>query len=496
MAMATSSQPALLYERVASLIEQQIGNGTLKTGERAPSVRVLAKSAGVSIATVNQAYQQLELRGLLTARPRSGYFVAAPAAAVFDAPASATLRGRRPRGVAAEVIDVLLATMGESEVLALGSAMTAFSGRLNGQLNRLTRQVLRDRPELPNTIIPPPGDQALRRAVARRLGRTGATVSADDVVITAGTMDAIVLSLGVLCRPGATVLVESPTYFGILQAVEHLRLKVVEVANRPGTGIDVDAVERLVADADVAAAVLMPNFNNPTGALTSDAGKARLLDVLGRAGVPVVEDDIYGDISLAPERPRPLASFAASSPVITCGSVSKSIAIGYRIGWAVSPEYARDLARAKFCTSVACPSLQQQVLARFLEGGGYDRHLRRLRETLLVDRQRYRDTVCHAFPAGTRVSNPHGGVVLWVELPEAVDGLALFHRAMAEGIGIAPGLIFSAKADYRNFIRLAMGTGWNDEIEAGLVRLGRLAARVAAQNTRPRSTRTSPERLS
>ncbi|NBC22346.1 MAG: aminotransferase class I/II-fold pyridoxal phosphate-dependent enzyme [Gammaproteobacteria bacterium] len=473
----------LLYERLAALIEGQIASGVLTVGARAPSVRALARSAGVSIATVNQAYQQLEARGLLEARPRSGYFVAAAARRTLEPPDSPRPRTRRPRSVAGEAIDAILDAMRRpDEVLALGSAVTAFTGRLDARLNRITRQVLREAPRLPNSLAVPPGDPALRRAVAARLSLSGVTVEPDHVVVTSGTMDAIVLALGVLCRPGDTVLVESPTYFGILQAVEHLRLKVVEVANTPGAGIDVDGVATLLGRQRVAAAVLMPNFNNPTGALTPDADKTRLVKLLGAAGVPVIEDDIYGDIAFSGERPRPLASFAVAAgdaaPVVTCGSVSKTIALGYRIGWAVSPELAGELTRAKFCTSVACPGLQQRVLARYFDSGGYERHLRQLRAALAVDRDRYRDAIARSFPPGTRVSDPAGGVVLWVQLPDGCDGAALFRRALDQQIGIAPGIVFSAKADYRQYVRISMGAGWSGAVQNGLERLGELARRV------------------
>jgi DNA-binding transcriptional MocR family regulator len=475
--------PTLLYDRVARQVEEQISRGALCAGDRVPSVRTLARSAGVSIATVNQAYLQLERRGLLRARPRSGYFVAAPSPAL-PLPASGTPAGRRPRSVASEVIDTVLQSLRRTDLLALNSAASAFTKRLDARLNRLTRQVLREQPALPNTLTVPPGDSALRRAIAQRLALAGMPVSPEHIVVTAGAMEAIALSLGVLCRAGDTVLVESPTYFGVLQAVEHFRLKVVEVANRPGGGIDVDAVAAVVARQPVAAAVLMPNFNNPTGALTSDAGKARLAAVLGAAGVPVIEDDIYGELHLGAERPRLLASFGGDGAVITCGSVSKSLAMGYRIGWAVSAEHAGDIARAKFCTSVACPILQQRVLARYFDSGGYDRHLRQLREELNLDCRRYREAIARHFPQGTAVSDPAGGLVLWLELPADVDGLALFEHALGERIGIAPGMIFSAKGEYRNYVRLAMGGGWNASIEDALRRLGRLAAghRVCAQS--------------
>ena len=478
--------PDLLYQRVAGLIEDQISRGLLKDGDRAPSLRSMARSARVSVATVNQAYLLLERRGRLRARPRSGYFVTSRACDGMEQPSTPTPRRRRPRSVAAEVLDVMLAALSRGDVMALSSAAAPYAGTLNGQLNRLTRQALRAEPGLPNALCVPPGDPALRRAVARRLSLAGAPVDPDAVVITSGTMDAITLALGVLCQPGDAVLVESPTYFGILQGLEHLRLRLVEVANRPGVGIDVDGVARAVQSGEIAAALLMPSFNNPTGALTADADKARLMQVLGDAGVPVIEDDIYGDLHYRGERPRLLAGFPGAAPVITCGSVSKSIALGYRIGWAASPEYAGEISRAKFCTSVACPTLQQRVLARYFEGGGYDRYLRQLRGELSCHNNRYRDAIARWFPPGTRVSNPEGGVVLWVELPEGADGLVLFREALDEGIGIAPGLIFSAGGDYRNYVRLTLGAGWSEAVEAALQRLGRMVAARLGRRTAAR----------
>jgi DNA-binding transcriptional MocR family regulator len=473
----TRADAPLLYQQVAHVVAEQIGSGTLRAGDRAPSVRNLSRSAGVSIATVTQAYHELERRGLLEARPRSGYFVAAPAA--LPVPAARTVRSTRPRSVAAEAMDAIIESLSRTDLVALQSAIAASAHGVNARLNRLTREVLRRMPDLPNRLIAPPGDLGLRREIARRMGLLGIATAPDDVVITAGALDAIRLSLRALCCAGDAVLIETPTYFGILQLVEQLSLKFVEVPNRPGLGIDVDAVERLVASGTpLAAAVLMPNFNNPTGAVTSDADKARLLRLLGGRGIPVIEDDVYGDLALGGRRPKPLGAFGGAT-VITCGSVSKSLALGYRIGWAVSGEHAPEIARHQFVSSVAVPGLQQAVLARYFAAGGYERHLDRVRASLAANAMRFTEAIARYFPPGTRVSAPAGGVVLWVQLPPAVDGVALFHHALAERIGIAPGAIFSATGGYRSFIRLSFGVAWSAAVDEALRVLGRLTTRLA-----------------
>jgi DNA-binding transcriptional MocR family regulator len=481
----------LEYERVAQIIERQIDGGSLRARERVPSLRAMSRHAGVSIGTVVQAYLQLERRGLIETRPRSGYFVAQRRAAELPSPSGKKIAPRRPLGVAREVMDTVLESFGRTDLVALNSALAAAAGRVNGRLNGLTRATLRETPGLPNVLSPAVGYEPLRREIAKRMALVGMRVGHEDIVITNGTMEALALSLGVLCEPGDAVLVESPTYFGILQLLQHLRLKVVEVPSNADTGIDVAAVEAALARTKVAAAVLQSSFNNPTGAVTPDAAKKRIVALLAKRGVPLIEDDIYGDLHYGNERPQPFGAFDDSGGVVTCGSLSKSVAIGYRIGWAISTRHTMAIARAKFCGSVATVTLQQHVAARYYAAGQHDRHLRRVCAELSANCGRFAAAIAKWFPKGTRVSNPAGGVVLWVELPNGADGVELFHAALEHGIGVAPGIIFSAKADYRNFIRLSAGVQWTAAIENALRMLGRLAgtARGARRDSATRIVR-------
>lgn len=469
-----SSSPPLLYERVASLVEKQIASGTLRTNERIPSVRSMSRAAKVSVSTVVQAYVHLESLGLIEARPQSGFYVRPPSPTVLPPPRPKLTRSRRPISVATEVLDTCREALSRTDIVPLNGAFTSPALYPNRRLNNLIREVLRDHPLHTGQLFAPPGNAELRRQIAKRMALAGAPTDPDHVVITGGTMDAITLSLQVLCQPGDTVLVESPTYFGLLQAIEHLRLKVVEVPNRPGEGIDVDAVRAIARDTRLAAAVLMPNFNNPVGALTSDEAKRDIVAALADKEVPIIEDDIYGDLHYGSRRPPSMRAFDEAGLVISCGSVSKTIALGYRIGWAVTPAFHADLSRAKFYSSVACPTLQQHVLARYYASGGYDRYLRGVRASLASNSQACIDAIARYFPEGTRASRPAGGLVTWVELPRNVDGTELFKTALASRIGIAPGLVFSAKAEYRNYIRLSCGLPWTTTIERALEKLGKL----------------------
>jgi DNA-binding transcriptional MocR family regulator len=474
-----SSSPPLLYERVASLVEKQIASGALRTNERIPSVRSMSRTAKVSVSTVVQAYVHLESIGLIEARPQSGFYVRPPSPTALPAPRPKITRSRRPVSVAAEVLDTCRAALNRTDIVPLNGAFTSPTLYPNRRLNNLIREVLREHPLHGGELLAPPGDPELRRQIAKRMALAGAPTDPDHVVITSGTMDAITLSLQVLCQPGDTVLVESPTYFGLLQVIEHLRLKVVEVPNRPGEGIDVDAVRSISRSTRLAAAVLMPNFNNPVGALTCDEAKREIVAALAEKEIPIIEDDIYGDLHYASRRPPSMRAFDDAGLVISCGSVSKTIALGYRVGWAVTPSFHADISRAKFYSSVACATLQQRVLARYYASGGYDRYLRGVRASLASNAQCFADAIARYFPEGTRVTRPAGGLVLWVELPGSVDGAELFKTALASRIGVAPGIVFSAKAEYRNYIRLSCGLPWSGTIERALEKLGRLVTTMA-----------------
>lgn len=474
-----SAHEPLLYERVARLVETQITTGALRADDRIPSVRSMSRTARVSVSTVVQAYVHLENVGLIEARPQSGFYVRRADRGVLPQPRPKAIRSRRPVSVAAEVLDTCREAMTRTDIVPLNIAFTSPTLYPNRRLNNLIREVLRDHPMHAGELIAPPGDAELRRQIAKRMALAGAPTDPDHVVITGGTMDAITLTLQTLCQAGDTILVESPTYFGLLQAIEHLRLKVVEIPNHPGSGIDVDAIRALLQSTRLAAAVLMPNFNNPTGALTSDDAKRAIVAALTAHEVPIIEDDIYGDLHFGSTRPTSMRAFDDAGLVISCGSVSKTIALGYRIGWAISPQFHADISRAKFFSSIACPTLQQRVLARYYASGGYDRYLRRTRTLLAANSQNFIDAITRYFPAGTRVGQPAGGLVIWVELPRNVDGTELFGTALASRIGIAPGIVFSAKADYRNYIRLSCGLPWTPTIERAVEKLGRLVSGMA-----------------
>jgi DNA-binding transcriptional MocR family regulator len=462
----------LLYETLAAQLRGQITSGVLRAGERLPSIRRLAQAHGVSAATAVQACLHLEREGLALARPRSGYYVRTQAAT----PHSPAPRRRAPRTVSNPALHDLLDVMARRDLLPLHTAVpaptllpgTALAAALAKTLRRNQAQAL--------DYAPPQGHPPLRRMIAQRYAQLATEVSPDEVVITAGTMEAISLALRTVTEPGDVVLVETPTYHGILQAVAAQRLKVVELPHRPGGGLDLARLDTVLDSNPVRAAVLVPNFHNPLGSVVSDADKQALLTSCARHGTVVIEDDIYGELAWSGQRPLPLRHFDRHGLVITCGSFSKTLAPGLRVGWLLGAGWTDALVRAKYHATVGNPALPQLALADYLQRHDQERHLRRLRHALADNARRLRAAVERHWPAGTRCSDPVGGLSLWLQLPPGGDGGALFEAALAEGIGISPGHLFSSRGDYRDHLRLSCGLPWDATLDDALQRLGGLVA--------------------
>ncbi|MGH2900694.1 MAG: PLP-dependent aminotransferase family protein, partial [Solirubrobacteraceae bacterium] len=325
-----------------------------------------------------------------------------------------------------------------------------------------------------------PGLLTLRRQVARRAVEAGVALSENDLCTTIGATEALSLALRAVAKPGDIIAVESPAYFGVLQTIEGLGLRALEVPANPRTGLDVTALEETLRTQPIRAVVVTPTISNPLGSIMPDEERERLVRITKRYDVPIIEDDVYAELVFDGSRPRPLRAFAGPSEdshVLLVGSVSKTLAPGYRVGWLAGGRWHDQVVRLKYSHTLACPALLGMAVAEFLASGGYDRHLRRLRAALAGNVERYREMIATEFPEGTRVSAPRGGFVLWVELPPGVDALQLHDQALRRRIVIAPGPLFSARQRFANFIRISAGTPWSERIAEGMRTLGRLIAR-------------------
>lgn len=323
-------------------------------------------------------------------------------------------------------------------------------------------------------------DLPLRREVALRLARTGGEVTPDEIVITNGCMDALNISLRAVAKPRDTVLVETPTYFGLLQMIESLGMKTLGVPSACGEGLDVGAFERALKKHDIAACVLIPSFGNPHGANLSEDGRQGVVDIARKHGVPIIEDDIYGELGFEDPQPRPLKSLPGAKDVLLCGSLSKSLSPALRVGWAVAGRHAENVRRLKWITSITTPHVTALAAADYLRSGGFDRHLRALRRTLETQMCRVSNAIARSFPQGTALSRPSGGYFLWTELPRHVDSLKLRDAAMEKNISICPGPIFSVEGEFRHFIRLNCALALDGKVLRAIETLGGIACRLNA----------------
>ncbi len=476
----SSIPPGCLYEQVAQQITHLIHQGTLRPGDRIPSVRKLMRQKSVSVSTVLQAYQVLESRGLIEARPQSGFYVRAPHWTPPPEPEiSRPADGSKKLNMAALVMEVV-GTLNQPGLVNLGAAVPPPELLPTRELHRALAGATRRQPALANVCDPSIGLRALRVEIAKRALEAGCTLAPDDIVITNGVTEALHLCLRAVTKPGDTVAIESPTYFGILQLIEMLGLRACEIPTHPKEGVCLDELARRLARTRIKACVFMTNFSNPLGCCLPDEKKRRLVELLAPLGVPLIEDDIYGSLAFGPVRPAVAKSFDREGMVLLCSSMGKTVAPGYRVGWAVPGKFKAEVHRLKHTCSIGNPTVTQLALADFLATGGYERHLRRLRRTYAQLAERMSASIARNFPTGTRVTRPQGGQVLWVEMPGNVDALELHRAALADGISIAPGPIFSARQQYRNCLRLNCANPWSDRIEGVLTRLGALVNRLGA----------------
>jgi DNA-binding transcriptional MocR family regulator len=477
----TVSPPAYRYEALATFVVDMVRQGALRPGARAPSLRRISRQRGVSLSTALQAYRLLEDRGVLEARPQSGFFVAARGAALsLQTPSISRPPGRATRVAVSGVVHELLEHAADPALVPLGCAIPSPQVLAADRLDRCLARAARTRGRDYNAYGVPRGDLGLRQEIARRALGWGQVLEPENLAITCGCTEALALALKAVSRPGDTIAVESPAYFGVLRVIEALDLKALELPTDVASGVDLAALEAALGAGSITACLFASSFNNPLGCTTPEARKIAILDLLARHDVPLIEDDIYGDIYFGQARPRPFMALDQRGGVIYCSSFSKSLAPGYRIGWIAGARHMREILDAKVALTLCAPALPQAALADFLSSGGYDNHLRRLRRTFQDGLDRMSRTVEATFPTGTRVTRPAGGFVLWLELPEPVSTRALFHAALARGVCFAPGDVFSATDRYDHCLRLSAGAGWDERIEAGVTLLGRMATEAAS----------------
>jgi DNA-binding transcriptional MocR family regulator len=463
-----------VYLKLAGTLEGMIANRSLRPGDRVPSVRHFSRQQRVSVPTVMQAYATLETRGLIEARPKSGFYVRSRQSDSIPEPLMKP--SAAPRIVSPGNFDPVEALLGDanSKLVPLGAALPSADLLPGVKLARILSAISRQLGAHSIGYDMCPGHETLRRELSRRSLDWGCALHADDFIVTVGATEALSLALRTTCKPGDTVVVESPTYFGLASMLREFQLNALPIPVDSADGMDLDVLEKTLRKTRAAACVVIPNFHNPIGFLMPDENKRRLIELCAKRGIQLIEDDTYADLQHEGPRPRSLKAFGSADSIILCGSYSKKLAPGFRVGYIAAGKWQAHVKALKQASTLNGALLPTLAIAEFLKNGGYDRYLRTIRHAYRHQVGKMKEAIVESFPVGIGLSRPKGGFLLWCELPARVDAVKLFEQARNAGISIAPGPMFSPTGDFRNFIRVNCGCPWNAQIERAVGVLGHL----------------------
>jgi len=475
-----SKEGKFLYSDLADRIHARIQGGGYKLSEKLPSLRSLCRTTGYSMTTVFQAYIELEKRGIIESRHRSGYFIRPRPERLRPMP---EIRDHEvvPMKVSLDaLIHELTLDMGDPGVLKLGGVTVAPGHLPVKRLHRHLKAI--SRKESPGVIAgyaPPQGDALLRHQISNLLFSILPNICVEDIIVTSGCTEALSLSLKAVAGPGDTIIVESPTDPWLRQIIKDSRMYALEIPADPVTGMDLDRVETVLGQEKISACIMNPNCQNPLGFIMPDENKKKILSLMEARDIPIIENDICGDIYFGTMRPNPIKKWDEKGNVLYCSSFSKVLAPGLRIGWAIPGRFKKTLGRMKLNRSLISPTLNQALVAAYLKEGTYDRHLRRLRETIKRQHQYCATAVHRYFPEKIKMTSPSGGLSLWIELPRGVDGRDVYFEARKKGISILPGFLCSSYDAFDRYIRIGYGRVWDQEVEDAIAKIGNIVYQLA-----------------
>ena len=433
-------------------LRQDIDAGIWLPGERLPSIRSLVVSKQVSKNTVLRALAELESSGYLYAKPRQGFFVTERK----TQPATASFRQTKLQASEVSLPAVFHTIMAKGAAFDLtpeaeDKLIPTHLVELNRALGRAQKQA---QSEVAFYYDAPGGDTLLKQQLRARYQHRNLAIADSDICITGGCQNALFLALSVCCEPGDTVAVESPCFYGVLQLLEQLRLQIVEIPSSAKTGMAVEQLKRALAAFPIKACVITPNFATPSGAQMQEDDKRALVALANEYEFTIVEDDIYGDLGFDQET-VPLASYDTQDRVILCGSVSKSLSRDLRVGWVISRRWQSELLRLKLASQLAGSRVTQRALANFIRNGDYRRHLLRFKRSLQMQRNQLLSAMKSYWPKQAQYQVPHGGLALWVVLPQECDTNDLYQAMLPQGIILTPGSLFSSQGAFHHCLRLS-----------------------------------------
>ncbi len=471
-----------LYVQVSKGIQKLIEDDVLRIGDKLPSVRELSEKNGISMSTAFQAYYDLEGRGLIEARPKSGYYVRFSYKRFPELPESQPLAISSHEVSVNDMIEAIYQDIAAKDGINFSLAVPDISLLPSAKINKSVVYALRNNEDSCVSYENTQGNIELRKEISKLAFNWGGKIKPDEIVVTSGCLEAIIMCLKAVTQNGDTVAVEGLTYFGINQALESLGLKVVEILSDSVTGLNLDNFQKAIKRYKIKACIVVPNFHNPLGSCMPEDNKRKLVEIITANKIALIEDDIYGELYFGKSRPKTCKYFDKEGLVMYCSSLSKSLSPGYRIGWAIPGKHLEEVKQIKRIHNISCPTVTQAGIAHFLKNGRYEFHLKRLRKALHTQSLRYIQGIIKYFPADTKVSRPTGGFVLWLELNKKIDVFKLRTEAKKYKISIVPGRVFTTGKgnNYSNYIRLSFGKPWNDDVDYGLMILGKLIKKLIA----------------
>ncbi len=467
-----------LYIQVSQGIQKLIEDDVLRIGDKLPSVRELSDKYGISMGTAFQAYYDLEGKGLVESRPKSGYYVRFSHRRFPQLPESVPLNITSHEVSVKDMIEAIYQDIAAKDVINFSLAVPDVSLLPSAKINKSVIYALRNNKDSCVSYENTQGNLELRKEISKLAFNWGGKIKPDEIIVTSGCLEAISMCLKTITKIGDTVAVESPTYFGINQALESMGLKVVEIVSEPVTGMNLDNFQKAIKKYKIKACIVVPNFHNPLGSCMPEDNKRKLVEIITANKIPLIEDDIYGELYFGKTRPKTCKYFDSEGLVMYCSSLSKSLSPGYRIGWTIPGQFLEDVKQMKRIHNISCPTLTQATMAHFLKNGRYEYHLKNLRKALHTQSLKYIQGIIQYFPPDTKVSRPKGGFVLWLELNFKIDAFKLQIEAKKHKISITPGRLFSSDNNYSNYIRISFGRPWDNDVDYGLMLLGKLIRKM------------------
>ena len=463
------------YVALADEIQDNILKGIFTPGDKLPSLRKLHNQLGISVSTVHQAYIELEKRGRVEAKEKSGFYVRALNKNPLPNPAPEENITKPCRVVVNDLAERILSDLQRDDILQLGAAIASRELMPLKQLSRIMKSLPSDalQHHISNYDLCA-GNMELREEISKRMLGLACSISTEDIITTNGCLEAVTLCLRAVASPGDTILVESPVFHCFLQLIEDLNLYVVEIPGCPENGIDPNAFEKTITSNKIKACLLDSNFQNPLGSVISKENKAAIIRIAEKYNVPIIEDDIYGDLFFEDKRPTTFKSLDKKGIVLYCSSFSKALAPGLRTGWTIPGNFKDIVIRMKLNTAISNSSINQAVIAQFLKTGAFDRHLRQLRNKLKNQASAIAIAVSKYFPSDTQITFPKGGMFIWVVLNKKIDSMEIYQKAYQKKISILPGIICSSSDRYKNCLRINCGVKWSQHLEDGIKTLGQI----------------------